>query len=266
MTHATIARVSLGVLVVAAGAGCGQGKLANPFADRGSAKDGARFTILLFSNDGPGHAAQAELYRQRTAQHAGWRDLRVVHHATHSELWWGGYATIEAAQDNLKKAKAYVTPARVPVYAKALVIPLPVEDVGPPPWRLSGIRGEWTVVVASFYDVPEANYFGRKENAVEYCKQLRSEGREAYYHHGPARSNVTVGSFPASAARLPPSGQGEPKVLDWRLGRTMKDFEFLAVNGRKEYVSRLVDAGDGRGKIQRDARKSFLLRIPHAKE
>ena len=204
-----------------------------------TAQHGDEYTILLYMlNDPTSHVKDAELYRREAEKDTGWKGLFVTSKADHSELCWGRYPTIEAAQKNLKKAKAYVAPAGMKIFAQAMVVPLPGEDVGPPEWKLENAPGFYSVLVAVFYDVPDANYVGRKDFAVQYCKQLRDQGREAYYHHGPNRSGVTVGSFPESAIEtVQQDGKDKSVVVSGRMKGIMDEFGVLAVNGLKELVT-----------------------------
>ena len=197
-----------------------------------------QYTVLLYAFSDPGgHAAEAERYKRQTEKNTHWQGLFVVSEAGHSRLCWGRYVTVEAAEKNLRRAKAYVAPAGVQVYFQALVVPLPSGQVGPPEWNLQNAPGVYSVLVAVFYDVPRDEYVGRKEFAVEYCKQLRQKGNEAYYHHGPNRSGVMVGSFPALAIRTVSRDGKEKRVIaSLRMKSIMIDFQFLAVNGRKERI------------------------------
>ncbi len=164
----------------------------------------------------------------------------IVNKTDHSALYWGKYRTPKAAQANLKLAKSYRTSAGIPLFAKSIIMPLPGKQIGPGEWNLANATGKHTVIVAVFYNVPEADYVGRKRFAVQYCKQLRDKGLEAYYRHGPAKSFVTIGAFGASAVEKVTEGKKTRIIIhEQRIKEIMKRFPFLAVNGRKEYVVRL---------------------------
>ena len=229
----------------------------------GGAEDGA-FTILLtICNSPSGHAEQAKYYKQATEKHAGWKYLFVVHKEDHSELYWGKYKTREDAEPNLKKAREYTTPANVQVFATAVVMPVPgKDDIGPPEWRLDTTPDKYvyTVMLAEFYDVPQANYVGRRKFAVEYCQQLREKGFAAYYRHDPASSIVTVGLFEASAVVLIKKGDKTQRdVRDPRINALFAQFPNLAVNGRQM----LIRAVKGETKqVQQIPASTFLMVIP----
>ncbi len=219
-----------------------------PFASRGDSSENGRFSILLYIlSDATNHAYEAQRYKRNTEKDAGWQGLFVVSKVDHSELYWGQYASPEDAAENLAKAKAYVAPAGIKLYAKALIVPLPESKVGPgpPEWDLNKVQGEYTVVVAVFYNVPEADYHRRKEDAVDYCRELRQRGEEAYYHHGIKQSKVTVGLF--------------DKSVDPRVEEIIQRFQYLAVNGYEE--RRSVVNPETRN-VSKVSTKPFLAHIP----
>ena len=217
-------------------------------------------TILLTVMEGPSHAEQAKYYKEQTEKDTKWKDLYIVSKADHSELYWGKYATQEEAAKSLKRAKAYRTQANINVYAQALVVPLAVQDVGPPEWNLHNASGQYTVVVAVFYDVPEANYYGRKDNAVAYCTQLRQQGEQAYFHHGYAQSVVTVGALPESAVRIVRQGDViRPQLPEAQIAVVRSRFTYLAVNG---YSQKTWQVNPNTGKPEQVTAEPYLVSIP----
>ncbi|MDY6913697.1 MAG: hypothetical protein SVT52_04490 [Planctomycetota bacterium] len=221
------------------------------------------YTILLHTFSGPSHISQAKYYKQSTEQLAKWKDLFIVHGDGRSELYWGKYRSHKASRGNLKKAKNWVTPAGIGPFKKAIVVPLPGSDIGPPEWNLQNADGAYTVVVATFYDEPKADYYGRKRFAVMYCRQLRDKGEEAYYNHGPSQSTVTVGSFPDSAVQMVKEGSRvKPVIHDPRIEAVKRRYPFLAVNGRKITVTII----NKQGEAERVFAKSEPVHIPKKKK
>ncbi len=256
-------KITMQILLLAAlsalAAGCDGNTLS--LGSDNSQEDDGEYTIMLIALSTPDHVTRAIHYKTETEKDTGWRGLFIVHEASHSTLYWGKYKTPQDAQKNLKKAKEYIAPAKIPVYKQALVIPIPGKQVGPPEWNLNNASGEYSIAVAVFYDVPEENYVGRKQFAVDYCKQLRDEGCEAYYHHGVSRSTVSIGAFPESAVEeiVKDNAVSDLKILDPQITEIMKKFPLLAVNGRQE----LIKTKDPRtGKIVTSPAKSYLIRIP----
>lgn len=218
------------------------------------------FTILLYMFRDPTHISSAKDWKQKAEKHTGWKGLFVVHKADHSRLYWGKYRTIDDAQPDLKKSKAYRTDKGIRPFAMSVIAVLPGKDVGRPEWDLTKAEGTYTVLIAVFYNVPKAGYVGRKRFSAQYCEQLRKQGEEAYYKHDAGQSIVTVGSFPDSAIEMVEAdGQRGAVVRDDRIHAIKKRHEFLAVNGRKEF---LKGVNPDTKEPFREARKSYVIRIP----
>ncbi|HUT00891.1 MAG TPA: hypothetical protein VM031_00440 [Phycisphaerae bacterium] len=237
--------------------------LFGPSPSSGGAKDG-NYTILLSVCRGPGsHVKQAKYYKEATERHAGWKHLFIVHREHHSLLYWGKYKTMKDAQPNLKKAKVYRTPAKLPVYAKAILVPIPgKEDPGPAEWKLTNTPPEYvySVLVAEFYDVVEAGYMGRRKFAVDYCRQLRQKNLPAYYKHDPGSSIVAVGLFDRSAVQFLRKGNRVERVLrDKRIRQLFKQFPNIAVNGRQKLLTAI---NPKTRKTQKIPAPTYLMKIP----
>jgi hypothetical protein len=229
----------------------------------GGAEDGTYTILLAICNSPTGHAEQAKYYKQATEKHVGWKNLFIVHKDDHSELYWGKYKTLDDAQPNLKKAREYTTPANIKVFGTAIVVPVPgKDDVGPPEWRLDTTPDKYvyTVMLGEFYDVPEADYLGRRKYAVEYCQQLREKGLPAYYKHDPASSIVTVGLFEASAVVLVKKGDKTQRdIRDQRIQSLFAQFPQLAVNGRQK-ILRVMNTKTK--KMEQVPAPTYLMAIP----
>ena len=237
----------------------------SPLRDRPSAPAGGgqvedSYTVLLKVFSTANHAEDAAYYKAQMERLAGWNDLFIAAGDEHSELYWGRYPTMQAAAERLKTAKAYRSPAGMTPFPTALVVPVPGSDIGPPEWNLLSAPGEYTVVVAVFYDVPDANYYGRKNHAVEYCRQLREQGRQAFYHHGPSQSNVTVGLFGSTAVRKVVTDRAiRLEIVAPRVQAIVKDFKHLAVNGYTEKRT-VIDKATNRPK--QVTAEPYLVEIP----
>jgi len=269
MTLRNLKLLAFGTLFAAAAlAGCNQTPSGAPAPGRQAAtaaQAGApgEYTILLYADDQPGHAETVSRFHQETQKNTGWQGLFVVNEPTRSMLFWSRYPTIEAAQDNLHKAKAYAAPSGLNIFALAMVVPVGGADEGPPEWDLLNATGAYTVLVAVYYDMPEKKYIGRKKFAIDDVRLLRQQGYQAYYYHGPARSNVTIGSFPASSVETVRESAGggivERKVVrDERIQKLLNDFPQLSVNGAGVRVPGFDAA---RKPVLRD-QGSYLVEIP----
>lgn len=228
------------------------------------------FTIVLLIFHGPNHSEAADYYRKKTESATGWKNLRTIAKEGASELQWGKYRSVQAAGADLARARGFKAPGSGEcIYARAMVVPVPGVKVGPPEWDLQNTpTGIYTVNIAVFFDVPDADYYGRKKLAVEYCRQLRKDGYEAYYFHDVARSAVCIGTFgPESVKRrgknlapqyVNPNAE-EYDVDDPIIENILQKFPKLAVNGREELV-RSFDTATGKwGMIPA---LSCVVRIP----
>lgn len=147
---------------------------------------------------------------------------------------------------------------------------LPIGGVDKPEWDLRGAKGVWSLQVAVFYNSEEMN--SRKQAALEYCKMLREQGYEAYYHHGTANSSVTIGAFPAEALQSiekdlgidPSTGRNvtgvQSKIVDQRMLDLQRKFPNNTENGHVFYEI-IRDPQTGEVK-QRIPRASFPVEIP----
>jgi hypothetical protein len=233
--------------IALAGVGCDQFNPAPLGATNHSTNSSAgdtseSYTILLCpAFDGSDHVRLAAEAKRKTEAATKWSGVYVVHEDVSSCLYMGRYASPEEAQADLKKAHQWRTNDGTQSFRLALVTKRPGERVGPPEWDLANAvdPNGYTVVIAEFYNVPQGGFTARKELAVENCKLLRQKDVEAYYHHGPTKSFVTIGMFPASAFRMEPTpdGKGVRAVVNSDgIQKVMKERPKLAVNGREEKV------------------------------
>jgi hypothetical protein len=262
------------LLAILAAAGCDKmgGLTLRPDAQTTGGED--RYTILLYTFTGPDHAAQAQRWKENTTSHAGWKNLRVVHEDGASLLYWGDYPSVKAAEPDVRKAHAYKAPNGEAIYSRAIAGPMPGSNFGPPEWDLLSSRGVYTVLIGVYFDVPEKNYVGRKKFAVETVRQLRQQGYEAYYFHGPVRSHVSVGSFPLESVETLSDGTSLRRVVkDERINAILKQFPNLSVNGAgvREAVGFELDPATRQPKMDPATRqpikvfedaKSYVAEVP----
>ncbi len=230
----------------------------------GSSGGSDQYGIMIYSFSGHGHQVQAETQLAIAEQVTGWKGFQVISTGDSSRVLWGKYRSIESAQRDLKRAKTFVLNTGQRPFGAAVVIPLPTPDIGPPEWKLDGAPGDFTVLVAVFYNIPEANYVGRKKFAVMYCEQLRQEGELAFYKHGAVRSFVTVGLFGKSAVRNYMDGPVQrTEIIDLKAVAIMEKYPLLAVNGREE---RIRSFNPKTGKFVSIPQKTRLIGVPGKKE
>ena len=107
--------------------------------------------------------------------------------------------------------------------------------------------------MATYYNVPEDNYFDRKADAVKAVAALRESGNEAYLVHGHNESRIYIGCVPYSAT-LPGVKRAQSiKNLTRQYQLSLGKYKFRAENGAK--VTSIVH--DTAGHERR------IPRIPH---
>jgi hypothetical protein len=241
-------------------------------------EDRAEYTIMLKLFGGPQHVRQAKRFKAETKQATRWRELFIVHGKTSSTLYWGRHDESSDAVKNLKRARQFKTSAGFRIYEQARITTVPGVNPGPPEWELPKAQGAYSVVVAIFHNVEtldvfdekkeefvekEIHYYTRKQDAAAYCRELRAQGEEAYYHHGPAQSAVTVGSFPEGSIIMTGGAVRRPEIRDPRIKRLIAKYEFLAVNGQKQIET--VATLNSR-EAKRKAAQPYPVHVPHEED
>ncbi|MEK6676443.1 MAG: hypothetical protein AABZ47_12415 [Planctomycetota bacterium] len=113
-------------------------------------------------------------------------------------------------------------------FALAMFVRKPVSDVGNSEWCLTNAPGKYSLQVAAFEPTDEFGEY--KQAAADYCEWLRKQNHQAYYHHGPSSSIVTVGSFDESA--VIPSDRGLPRYRADVIALQQNElFRYNLVNG-----------------------------------
>jgi hypothetical protein len=248
-------------------------KPAGPTSARGPA-----WTILALELHGPTSARDAQRYAETLKSTAGIRadEVFVREIAGGARLYYGSYAWPDSKKggrtpmpaqlrNDLAMLKQLGDPAGGRYFFRAMPVRMPTPDVGNPQWALSNAKGLYTLQVGFFE--PTGDFTQYKEAASEFCKLLREQGHEAYYHHTDAASMVTVGSFGREAIIEPPRDKRaaergivaiptyHPSIIAMQQEELLK---YNLLNGGIQYVRK----PDG----SRVPVMSRLVEIPHARE
>jgi hypothetical protein len=225
----------------------------------------AHYTIKLYRYTGPDHMRTAARGKRAAAEMAGLPDPFILHERAASTLYAGRYRTREAAMDDLRRAQQWQSPSRLRPFQAAFVMPYPTEDPqANPAWDLERADGAYTVLVEVYHNDPKKNMNRRKEAAVQRCKELREEGEEAYYYHGPANSVVTIGLFDDSAVKMVRKGPvTRPVILSREMKSIMKRRPHVYTNARKRQVAVPALAT---GKPMLILRPTYPVRVPQSSE
>jgi hypothetical protein len=221
--------------------------------------------IVSFRGEGAKPAAEAAAEKVRTKG-----SLPDAYAEQRGDAWvvaYGHYAKFDdsAAQRDLEHVKSITVDDAKPFEGAVLSPPLVDHVAGTlPQYDLANVKAKQGKRAAYSLQVGvyDAANQGRqaspddvqaaREAAEQATLELRREGEEAYYYHGPRRSMVTIGVFPASD--LDTSRGGSP-VLAPRIKDIRQRFPYNLVNGQGLLVQ---NKGDKEGRLQ----PSFLVAIP----
>ncbi len=110
---------------------------------------------------------------------------------------------------------------------------------GGDPADLAHYPGYYSLQVGFFDDQHTSD---RHRAAERWAGELRDEGHQAFYYHGPTRSMVTIGLFryeQAFTAVDDPRGQGDKSRIDAYSGRVralQQHFPYTLANGHEVYL------------------------------
>lgn len=134
-------------------------------------------------------------------------------------------------------------------------IPLP-DPPAPEDWHIFNSGCAYTLEMAVFFNVPDKNYFNRKADTVEAVKNLRAEGKQAYYLHGPQASWVYVECLAPTVFRRMEVNGKIVSSLDPLANTLFKKYQY------HENGQRITDIGyDRNGKRFKTPRKPKFIEV-----
>ncbi|MGD0390555.1 MAG: hypothetical protein ABSC42_16540 [Tepidisphaeraceae bacterium] len=167
---------------------------------------GALYTLHCATFTGPTHIADATRSKELLIRSTGSKDWYIVHSADESELYFGFYKTFDDRSQLAEYTRAQTDRARVSslvnqdgdaLFPEVAFTSINTPDPpAPKEWDLANNPGYWTLQIAKYVGSPE-----RKQAAVDSVREFRAHGIEAYFRHGPATSEVYIGSWPRQAVR-----------------------------------------------------------------
>lgn len=206
--------------------------------------------------------------------------VQVFHEETDSALYYGRYERrYDSVRDKelfkpdplpdlelIRKLSLTVDGRPVWPFALAVLDTWPASRKGQAAWDLNNVDGYWSLQIAVFYN--EGEMRERKEAAEKYCRLLREEGVEAYYHHGTVNSSVCVGIFPKGAIvdiqrEDPMTGvqKATSKIVDPRMLELQKKYPHNLHNGHRFYE---IVHNPRTGERERVEYPSFPVKLPRA--
>lgn len=245
------------------------GKQGNPAAPPSTAPDANAWTIVIVAFRGEDHeaAARAGLARARTI--GSLREAYLQNQPTRSAIAYGHYASPDQpqAQADLKRIREIVVDGGRP-FAGAVLAPPEGAGTGRNP-ELDLRHARSTFGKDALYSLQIAAY-GRgngpprsEQERAEFVRaaedaaaQLRREGEQAFYYHGPNLSIVTIGIFGASDYE-----PQYPERRSDRLRAAQEAHPYNLLNGKGLWV-RAKGVPENSPSARRMA-TSFLIAIPN---
>ena len=230
-------------------------------ADGGWAVLLERVTPAMASAQGLSHQQLARRRVALLAQATGRNDLAVRGLESGSAVVLGSFATPDdpAAIDALRQTQATVVNGTRP-FALAFLIPPAWDDKGGIPQlnleNAAAAAGRPVAYTLQVEQYDSADRSLRAQTAEDRTMELRRQGEQAFYFHGPRFSIVTVGLF-GPAEWDPTFQRASQRILD-----VQERFPNVLLNGRPYRVTRrgAPAAEDG------DFLKPFLVKVPGGSE
>lgn len=239
------------------------------------------YAIRALTTHGRTHYRMSELYADylRSAEGLDGHLVQVTHGSDNSSIYYGRYQrnvnpfTREQTfrpdfNVDLDRIRSLVVGRRLDhPFSAATVEVLDLPEPCYPQWDLARQDGHWSLQVGVFYETSGLKQ--PREAAESYCKLLRDQGHEAYFHHGEKVSSVCVGLFAEGALRNqekrhPRTGRQVVGTVfaDPRLAALQRRFPHNLENGHTMYdIVRNPTSGEV---TKRTARSSFVVKIPRA--
>jgi hypothetical protein len=269
-------------MLLAACAGCEGTGQTMTFAPRSDAADEEVWTIRCITLSGPDRRQRARIYADALRQV---RELNAQLVQTYDDnnstvVCYGRYRRIYGAdpgqpayrpnhlQDMQLIRSLRLETGDVWPFMLASMDLLPTRRSAQSAWDLNNVEGYWSLQVGVFYNT--SDFQSRRAAAEEYCRVLREDGEEAYFHHGPVNSSVCVGVFPFEAVsevvtEKPLAGQAVRRiaVIDPRMSELQERFPHNLENGHTVYdIRRDPQSGSV---VERVPRSSFPVLLPNAR-
>lgn len=199
------------------------------------------------------------------------RDESVVYYGRYRRVYEGTSGELRFKPDHLRDLeliRSLSMTIRDRPFIYAMMEELPTAPPRRPEWDLAKADGYYSLHVAMFFNNDVIK--NRRFLAEEYCRELREQGTEAYYHHGAAKSIVCVGLFPKRAVqavteRAAFTGivQVTNKIVDQRLLDLQRRYPYNLQNGHR--FNEIV-RNPRTGETTRVPYASFVVIVPRAEE
>lgn len=158
------------------------------------------WTILLAHFPGMGNQQKASTLAHRLETECGLTDVWTMRTSDGVAVYCGIFGTTNDANAQAVLARVRQTELDAVRYfenTEFVTVGGTSTTQAMNPMNLGQYSGMYTLQIAVFDDkYPD----GRRAGAEDYARQLREQGDDAYFYHGPHRSMVTVGMYPYDQA------------------------------------------------------------------
>ena len=201
-------------------------------------------------------------------------DKSIVYYGRYRRVYKGTSGELRFKPDHLRDLKLIrslsmtIRDRLAFPFIYAMMEELPTTRPRRPDWDLAKADGYYSLQIALFFNNDVIR--NRRFLAGEYCRELREQGIEAYYHHGVAKSIVCVGLFSERAVQAVKEKaaftgivQVTNKIVDQRLLGLQSRYPYNLHNGHR--VNEIV-YNRRTGETTRVPFPSFVVIVPRAEE
>jgi hypothetical protein len=207
-------------------------------SDGGLASD-AVWAIALASYDRAGHERAAKQQSQRFSRQTGMTGFWAHTERARSTVYFGRYESADSheAQQDLSRLRAVAGRRGFAPMTMALAPVLVGGGGGASPFDLRQVATNpeaiYTLQVAVYDEVQGPDF---RRVAERHAAELRQQGHEAYFYHGPRQSLVTVGVFYHGAIHVIQDGprRGQSEYHRYIREQLQGEFPHMLVNGQKQ--------------------------------
>jgi hypothetical protein len=201
-----LARLVPCVALILAVAACGPTTNESPAPSSAASSamaPGSFWAIIADAFEGPDRRAAAEIRRDELVDQTGLSGWWIHSEGERAMVVFGRYAAPSdpQAREDLTSLKAMVDAGR---FRPRTLMLTPVQTgtvrSAPGTYELSRARGKGAYTLQIGFCIDDRDRQQAAEASEQWVQSLRKEGVQAFYHHGPNRSIVTVGIFDESAA------------------------------------------------------------------
>jgi len=203
-----------------------------------------KLTILLAQYNQPDKLQLAQGLLRRARRLLGTNDIWLLKGQLGMAVNYGHFRTQNEAGKKLIQVKKIYSKLQAGPWQFPFIKEIPEPNPSAPEeWNLLNNNCEFSLEIATYYDDPKNNYYGRKIDAVKAVQSLRQSGEIACFVHGNMHSRVYVGCLSREHFR-PVRKDGQMKIsLSPQARLLQKKYPVHYEQGNKVYVIKRDEKG-----------------------